>query len=89
MKNGALFPGDPPREKLAIFAKMSKIGPNINIRVVSLFYKNCAKFSKNGFWQIWSIFDLGGPDVYSSPFLGVTPVNWWQTTKKQAEICEK
>ena len=69
------FPRGPPREKLGIFAKMSKIGPNINIRAVSLFCKKCVKFSKKSFWQIWTIFDLGGHVVHNSPFLLITPVN--------------
>ena len=73
----------------AIFEKKLKINLNINIPIVSLFIKNCAKFSKKVFRQIWPIFDIGGHMLQNSPFLFVTPVNWWQIRKKQVEIWEK
>ena len=66
-----------PGKNWLFLQKWQKIVFTIKIRAVSLFCKNCAKFSKKVFWQIWSIFDLGGHVVYNSPFLLITPVNWW------------
>ena len=88
-KMGPISRRNLPGKNWSFLQKWQKIVFTIKIRGVSLFCKNCVKFSKKIFWQIWPIFDLGGHVVHNSPFLLITPVNWWQTTKKQVKICEK
>ena len=41
------FPQGPPRRKLVIFAKTSKVLYNINLRAVTLFYEKHVKLPKN------------------------------------------
>ena len=76
-KMGPISRRNLPGKNWSFLQKWQKIVFTIKIRAVSLFSKNCAKFSKLFFWQIWPIFDLGGHVVHNFPFLLITPVNWW------------
>ena len=88
VKNELYFTVYPPRKKLVIFAKMTKIMCNIKIRTVSLFYKKHVKFPKNVFWQMRTICTCGVHVMYSAPFLCITPVAWWFTIKKQSKMSD-
>ena len=86
VKTGYIFPMGSPRKKLGIFAKTIKIVHNIKLRTVSLFCKKRVKFAKSLLWQMWTIFNLVWHVIHTPPFLGITPVCWGFTTKKQSKI---
>ena len=85
-KKGTNFPTYSPGKKWSFLQKWQKIVHNITIRTVSLLYKKCVKCAKNIFCQIWSIFNLGEHAVHTPPFLCITSVYWWFTTKKQPKM---
>ena len=80
------FPWGPPRKKVHLFCKMTKIRYNINIRTGVVFYKKCEKSQKT-FSGKCNFFSTSG-SVLRAPYrFGVLPLFIDDLTQQSIRKC--